>query len=306
MNLDEFLSQFAGQHEYGIRPNTFDQYRFAIKSFSRFLGRPATTEDLAEPIVNPWVDWLAGHRSPHTCRTQRGSILSLWRAAWQEDIVPAPPKRVRRMRMPPAAPVAWHSDDLAVLIARAEALPGRFRGTNMRRAVHVEAFLRCGWDTGLRLGDLQTIRVSQIRRDGRLDVIQSKTGTRQLVRMWPETTAALLATISDDPERDRVFPMVRRTYQQIVGQLARAAGRPGSIKQIRRGVATAAEISGGYGSRMLGHVDGRALRYYLDRSALEPVVAPRLPHCSEDDTRQPGKDNACVPDWTIPRTARLP
>jgi integrase len=275
MRLTDWLGTFCANHEYGISARTQAEYGYAIRSLARFLGRPPLLTDLADSAISAWIDHLRATRSPHTARTQRGSVLTLWRAAWLADLVPQPPRRVRRLRMPEPTPEAWTAEQVACLANLAGELPGRVRFRPIRTGPHLEAFIRVAWDTGFRLGDILALRPQDIASDGRIDIRQHKTGRRHVVRLWPDTVAAVANTLRDEP-RERVFPLGRRWYQTRIRDLARQLGLSGSVKWLRRSVATAAEIEGGYGTRMLGHSDGRTLRWYLDRRAVEAVVAPRL------------------------------
>lgn len=275
MNLKNLVDRYAESHDYGIAPESVRQLRYAVAALAGHLGRAPATADLTDATVNAWIDARRAVRSAHTVRTQRGSILTLWRFAWLQDLVPDPPKKIRRLRMPAPDPHGWTCDHVGRLTELAAQLPGRIRHHGMRRGIHMAAFVRLAWDTGFRLGDCLALRGSDIAPDGRIDVAQSKTGVRQCVRVWPATVALVADTLADAP-RQVIFPCARRWYQRETSRLARAAGLGGSVKWIRRGVGTAAEIAGAYGSRMLGHADPRTLRFYLDRAALEPVVAPAL------------------------------
>jgi len=277
MRLSELLRQYAAQHDYGVAGTTLSQYRYALTSLKKHLGHDPTTADLTDSAITGWVDWLRDHRSPHTARTQRGSVLTLWRWAWMADVVDQPPKRVRKLRMPAPAPESWSAEDVARLIGQAEQVPSQFRGLSLSRSYHLVAFLRVAWDSGLRLGDVLRIKPVEVQPDGRLDVVQHKTRVRQTIRLWPETVAAIGETMADEPDRELIFPLAARRYQEWIARLARQCELRGSVKWIRRGVGTAAEVEGGYGSKMLGHTDQRTLRFYLDRSAIEPAVAPRIP-----------------------------
>lgn len=285
MFLRHLVTLYASDHDYGISPGARAQLLYAVGSLERHLGRPAEVADLTDATVNGWIDAMRAVRSPHTVRSQRGSVLTLWRWAWQEGHLDQPPRKVRRLRMPQPAPHAWTAGQVTRLVQRAAKLPGRVRGSAIRRGPHLVAWLRVAWDSGLRLGDQHALRAPEIAQDGRLDCVQHKTGLRVVVRLWPDTVAVVADTLADAP-REVIFPFAKRWYQKQVANLAAAEGLAGSHKCIRRGVGTAAEVAGGYGSQMLGHADARTLRYYFDRDQLEPVVAPRLPDGQEIGPRR--------------------
>jgi hypothetical protein len=116
--------------------------------------------------------------------------------------------------------------------------------------------------------------------DGRLQIIQRKTGGRHVAQLRPSTIAAIDATFP--PARRRCWPLYccLREWRRAAAELVRSAGLSGSIGRLRHSSGTAAEVAHpGRGHEHLGN--GRAVfeRHYLDPLAVmsDPPLPPELP-----------------------------
>jgi integrase/plasmid maintenance system antidote protein VapI len=244
----------------------------AIRRYSHWLGRPATLGDLTDQLVNRWLATLAAEKlSRELQKGLRTRILCLWRHAFRLELIPAAPLRVRTIRLDRRIPQAWTPEQLRSLIETVRAEPGRFRYSRVPRAAYWEAFIRVGYYTALRLGDLLNLRRDQIGPDGRFTVVQSKTGDGIVCQIRPDGMAAIDATFP--PHRQLIFGGVisRYYHQQQFLRLLRSIGLRGSSKWLRRTGATALEnVSPGASTAFLGHRSpDMAAKHYLDRVQLQ-------------------------------------
>jgi len=261
--LRDYLSAREVSREYG------KSLTAVVLEFGRWLKRSARVSDFSDAKVNAWLTALvsANGRSRSTLANKRRQLLTLWRYAWQEEHAKQPPRKVRRISVPAPSPAAWDTPELRRVIAAARCVPGKFRRTKIERAKFWEAFVRVGYSSGLRLGDLVRLRWEQIRANGIAVVSQHKTGNLVLCPLDASALAALEGIRL--PHRSRVFGDClnrRRTMKGFIA-IVRAAGLTGGSKMLRRSGATAVAIaSPGWESAFLGHVDQRTARHYVDRA----------------------------------------
>jgi integrase len=273
------ITRYVADHLYGVSDGHRKQLGYSVVIYSTWLKTPATVEDLTREKVNTYVDWLRNKYAPDTARTQRGNLLCLWRYAVEHNLTTASPIGIRRLRMPQRRPIAWTPREVSALADAAGRVSGRFRGTTIRRGPNLRAFILTAWDTGYRLGDLLILAPSKLYTTT-VSIVQHKTQVEAVREISEATWLSVASTVGDDPARDLIWPACRSTYQDWIRRLLKIAPvRPGSIKWIRRGVATAAEAaSPGAGTRALGHTRSDTAVWYLDRSQLDrPFRAPPLP-----------------------------
>lgn len=276
---DRTLLLFVGDYrlERDVGDKTVAYLRVTVRRFSEWLKRAATLDDLEDDAVNRWLASLLddGLARP-SVKGHRGNLLSLWRCAFERDLVKLPPRRVRKIKCPRTLPEAWKLEQLQQLLAAAEKMPGCFRFVPLAWSSYLRAIILTAWDSGLRLSDLLTLRFDQIGSDGALVVTQSKTGGPILRRLRPETMAAIAAT--EHARRELVFGFVQgRQVMQVFGRLTKLAGLSGGTKKIRK--SGASHVPREDAKEYLGHLsDYLAGRHYIDprMSAKEPPLPPKI------------------------------
>jgi len=257
--------------ERGFQKTTLVQLRYAIGSFSSWLGRQATADDLTDDVFNRWLDSLFDSGlSRHTIASKRRGALTIWRALHEAGLVRYP-QRIRKIRIPRTNPCAWSLKELAKLLAAAEDVPGRFKRSRVPRAPLWRAFVLTGYYSGLRFADLLDLRREQIGADGRVVLTQGKTGNVVTCALPPEAVEAIDATFP--PARERIFgnALSRGRIQKRFRVLVRSAGLKGSSKFLRRSGATMSEfVRPGSATAFLGHLtSGLAQRHYIDVRLLQ-------------------------------------
>lgn len=264
MLLRDYLDRYDRTHD--LRPSTLEHYHWVVRSFERFSG-PTRTSGLTGTAVSDWLTWLAARgRSPWTIKQRRISLLVLWRAAWEDGLAPAlqPVKRLRPLHH---APTAWTVAEVRLLIAAAR-----------RRGLWWESLVRAAYDTGLRIGDVLSLRADQL--GAVLGVSQAKTGLPVLVSLRPATLRAIrrhLAGKTTGP----IWPWPYRRealYRSFRRLVTASAIRPGTFRWLRRSAATACErVAPGSGTVLLGHASRATTEaWYIDRTLLDRPPLPPL------------------------------
>lgn len=253
--------------------------RHVVNNFGRFLKRRARLSDLSSDIINRWiVDCQESKAAPETIRSRRVAICCLWRAAYDAELVPRPPERIRKVKVPQKLPTAWYPCEMTKLLEAAGRVLGRFQLHGVKRCDFWAAWILVAHHSGLRRGDLVELRFDQITPAGHLVVVQHKTGDT-IRRQMPDSALDAIRAISI-PKRRRIFGdvlsvvRIRKEFRSVI----QSAGLRGSTKQLRRTGATWCEVEKpGSAKEFLGHrTPGLAYRSYVDPRHLKAVpVGPQ-------------------------------
>jgi integrase len=278
-SLAALLDRYRLEHDIARSSSRYLGYVLAY--FETWLGRPAVLDDLNDDTVNQWiVALLASDLARSTVKGYRRGLVTLWRSAYENSLVEHLPRRVRYVKVPSSTPTAWKQDELRLLLDAAAELPRRFRRSRVPMAKFFRAFILTGFHSGLRFGDLRSLRFDDIDDKGRMQVVMHKTGD-VLSCVLPAEVLTAIAGIRK-PKRLRVFGDVacRSITTEIFKGLVRKAGLSGSIKWLRRSAATHLEtVSPGSAKAFLGHrTSGLADRHYIDHSIVnaEKPTPPKI------------------------------
>jgi integrase len=269
MLVIDLLARYLSSHPYGLAESTEIQLRCTWRAYLR-ESRSSGLEAFGHDRVNDWLDRLREGHAPDTVRTQRGNILTLWWWAYREGLVEGPPLRVRKLRPIRRSPVAWSLEEVRELIHAAERRP--------IRSLWWSSIIRAGYDTGLRLGDLLSLRCGEV--SAVIQIRQSKTGRPVSVRLRQETLAAALRLASNKQPDMLLWPLWgrREVFYREFRKIVRASGiRPGTFRWIRRAAATQLERLGpGLGTVLLGHQSRSTTEsWYIDKAQLsDPPIPP--------------------------------
>jgi len=259
---------------YGTLRRTSDGYLYQLRRsaalYGEHLNRPASTEDLQDEPVSAWLRDLERTHAQRTTAGHRGNLLVLWRFAARRKLCEYPGE-VRRVPRPAPMPQAWTLEQMRSLVAATERIGGE-------TGRYFHALVLCGYESGLRRGDLWSLRRCDIGRDGTIAIRQHKTGSPHLVAIRPETAELILSLPGDTP---LACPWSPKWYGRLWARLCQVAGVPrGGCQRLRRTGATwiAAEHGTDAASRWLGHRTAGMVRYYLDVSLASPrpSMPPRL------------------------------
>lgn len=174
---------------------------------------------------------------------------------------------------------AWSAEELTTLFKVGKRVQGNFR-SGCPKSLFWQGFVLVGYETGLRLGDLLTLRSCDFARNCTdLAVTANKTGEPIMRGLTPPAAAAVRELIRLSPDGS-VFgwALSRRYVKSQFTKLAKTAGLEGSVRWLRRTGATACECQApGSSSRFLAHRSpGVAQRHYVDWSKVtkQPVPPP--------------------------------
>lgn len=213
-------------------PNTKRAYRYAIDSFSGYLGRPATLSDLNDDTFATWLGWLLDRdKSVYTTREKLGRVLALWRFLAARRDVDAWPT-IERPEAPDVMPIALNPEQLRALFAACATMGGHIAGIPACR--WWRSLLAFVWNTSERRGATLAIRCEWI--DWHLGVVQipakARKGRRKTAcyKLWPQTLSLMEAMRL--PERELFWPWERceATYWYQYGKLLKMAGIPNDRK----------------------------------------------------------------------------
>lgn len=251
-------------------------YEQALKRVARSMAEAGVT-----PLTirdSSFNRWLAGLKQDATTRSNYARMgMTLWRHALDCELAEHCPKRIVRVKPRNKVPVAWTMGELAALLHAARQETGRFKRSRCPMSVFFTAYIRTGFETGLRFGDLLSLRCEQLRGD-RLHVVANKTGSA-VPKVLSESCVQALRELRHlgDGESFFAWAICKKQLRQHFKALCKQAGLKGSPKWLRRSGATHCEIQQpGSAGRFLGHLSpGLAMRYYVDRTLLsEECPAP--------------------------------
>ncbi len=257
-----------------IRPNTVEHYLAVVESFSRYLGRQATLDDLARQNVEGWLQHeLAREMSIHTMKSRRQAICVLWRASVRYG-APAFDSPVR-LKSPKIIVVALGNQKVLRLIDEARCTPGMLRGTKIPIRIYWPAFIAAAFETALRTSDMLQLRYDP---SGKWVLLQRKTGKPVSVSVSPTTLEMVASLHKCNPG---LFSVARRRewYPKSLRKISARVGIYATPQQLRRSAASECERQcPGSAWIRLGHDSPLTTqKWYIDEShAYTDLPRPRI------------------------------
>lgn len=262
--------------ERGLRTNSAKFIGAQLRNFERHLQRPAMWADFTRDTINRLLAARLETLDPETVRNLRTSLLGLWRAAYDDGLVPELPHRIRKVKVPQKIPRAWTHRDLRRVLSEAAKLEGRMiRGRYCTRAQFWKAFILVAYFSGLRRGDLLALRWDQVSDRGVITITMSKTGDVLQATLPRDVRLALekLRPRKLWAARHLVFGSFVNQYNAMryFRKLTKAAGVRGSIKTLRKtGASHVESVTPGAAKAFLGHRShGLSYRCYVDPNIVQ-------------------------------------
>lgn len=287
-NLDElFALAYRPRRLIGCSPNTIKDWLIVLRGFSRWVGREPDLTDLDEDTISAYLAEFAVSHAPATTKGRRAKLLALARFAHSRGMIAETPD-VALVHQEERLPDSFDEQQLRSLTRAAGQCQGFVCGIPAARfwvAVLLVAFC-----TGARAGAIFALtpadvvwRIPAIR----FRAVTSKSKREQLLRVTPDTLAALVAI--REPDRSLVFPepwAIAGRYIRLK-KIWEAAGLPTGrrefLQKFRRTCATMTHRAGLDATAQLGHSDARTTRqFYLDLSDA-PQAADILPSIVRSD-----------------------
>jgi integrase len=272
MRLTDLLAAYVGTRDCGSR------YRESLLRTIRKM-REAGIESVADLTPANCTRLLAGLStlSATTRQNIRRELMTLWRYAFEERMTEVPPLRVPKIRASAKPVEAWSHAELQRLLACAEQDVTLIGGqSQMRICDFMPCWICVAYDTGIRFGDMLSLRSAQVR-NGHLTAVAHKTGKR-LVRPLSPYSLTLIKRLSQQSEDGTLFSWFL-TRRRALGKIRKFLDRHefhGSSKYLRRSCATYIEASRpGEATRYLQHSAATVTsRHYVDESLLAVPCGP--------------------------------
>lgn len=231
-------------------------------------------------VVNAFLNKRLRERSTITVRTERSIILTLWRWAWENDLVEKPPKGILRFKSRKPPTQAWTPEQIVAAIKATERHNGRRMRSGAPRGLFLKTWLLLGYESGARMGDNFTFTAENIDGDV-LRWVQSKTGDGLAKVLSPECLSCVNQMLALSPDGSILrWACCRRQAINLMKEHLVACGLPGTSKWLRRSGATHIEMATpGKASLHLGHrTQNLAAQAYLDWGQIRKTtpVVPRL------------------------------
>lgn len=295
MLLESFLADvYVPLRLRGRSPESVRLLRHAITQFGRWLGRPATLDDLDDLVVSRFLMARASRLAPDSVARERSGLLALWNVAQGRGLVRLRPCVAPEL-IPERTPRGFTADELAALVASCREARG-----------WVGPVPADVWFAGL-AGTLfySGERISAVLRVPRLnwrrpwlDVpAEARKGRRKpMVHELPPDVADLVDRIANH-DGPTVFwwrasdTALRKRWKVITRRAGLGDGRDVQFHALRRSFASHLTAAGGDAREGLGHASERTTRKYLDpriTGAGKPAEWRLLPQILRDDDRPSG------------------
>lgn len=266
---------------------TITQYRIALRSFARSLGREATLDDLTDDDITLWMGRLLRQQPPlsvNTVRERINRVLALWAWLAKRCVVRKWPTVVKP-QAPEPLPIALSEDQLRRLFASARKERGTIAGVPADS--WWESFLGFIWCTTERKSAALAVRTEWLDLTGRVVTIppSSRKGGKKWGRypLWTELIPLLQRCLNSTPPRELVWPWPKcegsyyTAYDRILRDADIPVDRRHKTHSLRVSHATWLKVYGGDPTRKLMHGDqATTWRHYIDQSKFpqEPNVLP--------------------------------
>ena len=232
-------------------------------------------ENISGERISAWVSSLPF--SEGTKANNRRMAMTLWKWAFESSLTEKPPRGVLRVRTRRQATVAWTRSQVYEAVNSADAVRGKFRGTQCDRALFWGTLFRCAYATGFRFADLHNLKAEN-NENGCIAITMNKTGL-PITRPIDADLEARLFALAAHAKDGRVFGyfLNRKNTFRGARKILDAAGLKGSMRFFRRSGATHCEIEKpGSAQAYLGHATpGLAARHYIDHRQLRSrLVSP--------------------------------
>jgi integrase len=286
MLLDQLLTQAI--MEVDLEKVTLDQYRRAIRKYGEWLNKPADETDLTLDKINGFLASLkARGLTGTTVQNYKSALTRIWNYAVDRNLVQEyNPRRLRTPRIDRPPVRSWTSSQVRMLLTAADRMEGSLR-CGIKVSHFVAAWVRIGYDTGLRPVDLRLLRWSNIDLStGSIAIVQHKTRKPHTAKISIDAVRMLDRICN--PAREFVFPLTKsgvRRLELLLYQYAQSVGfrriKGQGIGTLRKTHATEIYRQEGESAaaESLGHVGGvRTVRTcYIDGRAVKNGRLPPEP-----------------------------
>lgn len=235
-----------------------------------------TCDNIDDQIVNKFILSLSSDLSLISKGNIRRELLTLWRYGYEMEMCKSFPRHVARIHAPQAVVEAWSNKELSSILSTAKLDTTEIGGrTRMRICDYLPCWIRVGYETGMRHGDILSLTTTELR-NGCVCKPAGKTGKLLVRKIESETQVLAQALLSRSPDgsvftwfltRRRSFTSMKEFFERHKIQ--------GTSKYLRRSCATAiANESPSKASAYLQHSKESLLKHYVDESLLDVPEGP--------------------------------
>jgi integrase len=285
--LAEYLTATYVPAHLGISGGYIEQLTVVVQLLDAWHGQPTRLSSLSDTLLQRFLAHLLRTRSAATVNSKRRMLLTLWRAAHGDGLVPELPRHVPKLKERRTLPEAWTVAEIERILAVARMQRGCIcDGCGVERRYWWPSLLLMLYTTGVRVGASLQIRPADISLSDRYLVLRAevqKDARPKFCRLSDQSVAAIASVY--DPSRDRVWPWpfteqyLYRSFKRILRQagVRYGRGRGGLFHKLRRTSGSLIEANGGDGSRHLGNTRGVFERHYCDPRVIGDGQLDRLP-----------------------------
>ena len=291
MLVQDFLEEYFLTSN--LRDSTAEQYQNSVNLIEKWHGSPLHLEEMTDLFISRWIKDYESDKSPHTVRTRRSALIAIMKGAYQSRHVEYEPKRIRPVKGIQTTPKdVWNALEIQALIAKTpQVLKGRFRTTNIQKALYFSSLITMAFESGLRLGDILAIKSEDLLTKDIIEIETQKTG-RPVQVVISDNLKNLIFSTYEGFNRDRslVWPAYRsgssknqkRGMQEQARKIMIACNlrcSDGVFKKLRRSSITEAErLQPGTGWIQGGHSKPDVtIKHYLNQDmAYKERQRPRL------------------------------
>lgn len=250
----------------------------ALRLLDRYLGRPATSDDLDEDTFAGFILWRRQTVSAATVNRDLTSLLALWRWAHRVGKVDRWPQ-VELEKVPERIPVAWTQAEFNQLIRTAKRLD-EFIGCIPAR-LWWHGLLMLLFDSGERITAALDLKWTQVDLPGGWVrfVAETRKGKRRdsIVRICSDTVQAIGSLEPRHSEMVFPWPFCRGYIWDRYGKVLQKAGLPDDRSRkfhcVRKTTASYVEAAGGNATQALRHSSRQTTLAYLDPRIVQPAQA---------------------------------
>jgi integrase len=216
--------------------------------------------------------------APTTRHNIRRELMTLWRWAYEERLTDSQPTRVKRIAARRGPPQAWSREQVTSLLDAAERDERRVNALHphAKRCHVLPAWISVGWETGLRLTDMLSLRQEHFRHDC-IVTVAHKTGKPTVRRIGEYAQRRCEWLLENSPDGTLLaWLLPRRRAILLWRDFLRERRLSGSSKWLRRAGATELErLAPGSAARWLDHSNPALCSlHYIDPTLLSPPIGP--------------------------------
>jgi hypothetical protein len=256
----------------GRSENTSRLYGCTIRTFGKFLGRPADLSDLADELtLARFLEHRQATRSAFTAEKERSQLMSMARLASERRLIERMPS-CEPCVLPEPVPMSWSEDELRRLYAEACAQNGLVAGFPAREWWPL--VISVAFESGERIGAIMTTPRESYRRPHITFEAGVRKGRRRgrVSDLSAEVCDRIDAMLAATPRKtgQSLFAWDRgKTYlwDKLKSILERAglAGKRVGFQQVRRSAISHFARAGGDPVQLAGHAQASTTkRWYLD------------------------------------------